>query len=50
MSAPDSTQILQENAALRRELADAREQITALEKLAREDGLTGLLNRRSFDL
>ncbi|MGL5363345.1 MAG: GGDEF domain-containing protein [Bosea sp. (in: a-proteobacteria)] len=50
MSAPDSTQILQENATLRRELAEVRQQIAMLEKLAREDGLTGLLNRRSFDL
>ncbi len=50
MNVPDSTHIQQENAVLRRELAQAREQIAALEKLAREDGLTGLLNRRSFDL
>jgi diguanylate cyclase (GGDEF)-like protein len=50
MSDADSTPLELENAALRIELMQAREQITMLEKLAREDGLTGLLNRRSFDL
>jgi diguanylate cyclase (GGDEF)-like protein len=39
-----------ENERLTRALTEAGHHILALEKLAREDGLTGLLNRRSFDL
>jgi diguanylate cyclase (GGDEF)-like protein len=39
-----------ENESLSRALATAAKRIAELEKLAREDGLTGLLNRRSFDL
>lgn len=50
MGEPDSKKLQQENEALRFELVQARQQIAVLEKLAREDGLTGLLNRRSFDL
>lgn len=39
-----------ENKRLTLALHEAGQRIEALEKLAREDGLTGLLNRRSFDL
>lgn len=39
-----------ENEQLRRDLAEAQRRIGELEKLSREDGLTGLVNRRGFDL
>ena len=39
-----------ENQRLTAALAQAQARIVELEKLAREDGLTGLLNRRSFDI
>jgi diguanylate cyclase (GGDEF)-like protein len=42
--------LMQENERLTLALAEAGHRILALEKLAREDGLTGVLNRRSFDL
>lgn len=42
--------LLEENERLALALAEAGHRILALEKLAREDGLTGVLNRRSFDL
>jgi diguanylate cyclase (GGDEF)-like protein len=49
---PDSRlhALIVENEHLMLRLAEAGQRIIALEKLAREDGLTGLLNRRSFDL
>lgn len=39
-----------ENERLKLALHEAEARIEALEKLAREDGLTGLLNRRGFEL
>lgn len=52
MNSPDSRlqALVAENERLQLDLAEARHRILALEKLAREDSLTGLLNRRSFDL
>ena len=52
MTSPDSRlhALIAENERLTLALAEAEHRILALEKLAREDGLTGILNRRSFDL
>jgi diguanylate cyclase (GGDEF)-like protein len=52
MTDPDSRLrvLTAENERLTLALTEAGHRILALEKLAREDGLTGLLNRRSFDL
>jgi diguanylate cyclase (GGDEF)-like protein len=52
MPSPDSRlySLVAENERLKLALTEAGQRILALEKPAREDGLTGLLNRRSFDL
>jgi diguanylate cyclase (GGDEF)-like protein len=46
--APKLAQLLAENDAMRRELEDARARITLLERLADEDALTAIANRRAF--
>lgn len=45
---PEVRELMAEREALRRELADARAQIVQLERLADEDALTPIANRRAF--
>lgn|SRR6185312_2636679 len=45
---PEMHALVAEREALRRELSDARQQIAQLERLADEDALTPIANRRAF--